>query len=84
MWLSHAVAAALTILYLRHGEASAVRLLEVMGLRIITVPKMSAVIPPAPCRLRTGETTILLPLAELGLPLPVMRHRGPPIGTGTR
>ncbi|GAA1497209.1 hypothetical protein GCM10009628_22120 [Paeniglutamicibacter kerguelensis] len=78
MWFGHAVAAILTVLFLRYGEVSAVRLVEAFRLKITLVLRLVHVWAPAPRRLKASATTKLFPLSNLGLPLPVMRHRGPP------
>lgn len=79
IWLGHAVAAVLTILVLRCGETTTIRLLEALRLKITAFLRLVVVRAPAPCRLRPGSTSGLLPRADLGVPLPVMRYRGPPL-----
>ncbi|ALE06017.1 hypothetical protein AL755_11925 [Arthrobacter sp. ERGS1:01] len=79
MWLGHAAAAALTILFLRYGEVASVHLLDALRLKVTKVLPRLVLPAAAPCRLQARSTSILLPLAELGVPLPVMRHRGPPV-----
>lgn len=78
MWLGHGLAAILTILILRYGETRAFRLLDALRLKITAVLRLAAVAIPAPGRLLANPPSLLLPLADLGIPLPVMRHRGPP------
>jgi hypothetical protein len=78
MWLGHGIAAILTIVVLRYGETSAVRFLVAVRLKITTVLRLVTVPVPAPARLLASPPSLLLPLADLGIPLPVMRHRGPP------
>lgn len=78
MWLGHAVAAALTILFLRFGETSVFRLMETLRLKATTFLGLTVVPVPSPVRLRSCSTSVLLPLAHKRAPLPVMHHRGPP------
>jgi len=78
MWLGHGIAALLTILVLRYGESSAVRFLDAVRLKVTAVLRLATAPIPAPCRLVASPPSLLLPLADLGIPLPVMRHRGPP------
>jgi len=78
MWAGHALACALTVLFLRFGETGAFRLLDALRLRIVLVLAAGMAPTPAPQRLSTGATSHLVPLADLGIPLPTMRHRGPP------
>ena len=79
MWAGHALAALATIACLRHGEVTAVRLMTALRLRVVAflpvflplaVESSSPVIPADwPVR----------PLRNLGAPLLIMRHRGPPL-----
>lgn len=78
MWFGHAVACLLTILFLRFGETAAWRLLDALRLKILLVLSIAPLHTPAPKRLFSGPTSQLLPLADLGIPLRAMRHRGPP------
>ncbi|WP_346926398.1 hypothetical protein [uncultured Arthrobacter sp.] len=79
MWLSHAFAAVVTVAVLRHGEVTAVRLLRAVRLKataflplfIPLAAEPGAPILPASWPVRT--------LRNLGAPLLVMRHRGPPL-----
>lgn len=79
MWAGHAVAALATIALLRHGEVTAVRLITALGLRVV------ALLPvPLPLAVESGAPVIpanwpVRPLRNLGAPLLVMRHRGPPL-----
>lgn len=79
MWFGHAVACLLTILFLRFGESAAWRLLDALGLKILLVLTIAPLHAPAPKRIFSGPTSQLLPLADLGIPLRAMRHRGPPL-----
>lgn len=78
MWLSHGIAAVLTIVFLRYGEVNAVRLLDALHMRVtaITVPLVAPI--PAPLRIDVSPGLWLPVLASLKVPLPVRHHRGPP------
>lgn len=78
MWFSHTVAAAITIVFLRYSESSAVKLLHTMGMAITTITELVAVPIPAPARIVAAPDFWLLAVAALGVPLPVAHHRGPP------
>lgn len=79
MWAGHALAALATIAVLRHGEVTAVRLITALRLRVI------AFLPVfLPLAVESGAPVIpadwpVRPLRNLGAPLLVMRHRGPPL-----
>lgn len=78
MWAGHLAAALITIVLIRHGEATARRLAEAVRLRI------TAYLPlfhqPAVRYVRVPVLTdFLSPLHRLGAPLRAMRHRGPPL-----
>ena len=79
MWAGHALAALATIAVLRHGEVTAVRLITAIGLRVV------AFLPVfLPLAVESGAPVIpadwpVRPLRNLGAPLLVMRHRGPPL-----
>ena len=78
MWAGHALAALATITVLRHGEVTAVRLITALHLRVIAF--LPVVLPLA---IEPGAPIIpadwpVRPLRNLGAPLLVMRHRGPP------
>lgn len=79
MWAGHALAALATIAVLRHGEVTAVRLITALGLRVV------AFLPVfLPLAVESGAPVIpadwpVRPLRNLGAPLLVMRHRGPPL-----
>lgn len=78
MWFSHTSAAALTIVFLRYGESSAVQLMHIMGLEITTIKGLVNVPFTAPARIDAAPDFWLLVLTTLGVPLPVAHHRGPP------
>ena len=85
MWLGHLLAAAVTVLLIRHGEAALLRLLSAVRLRIAAVFPLFLLFPalvPQPPKL--SSRTIVTPLASLGVPLLVMRHRGPPAAAAFR
>ena len=79
MWAGHALAALATIAVLRHGEVTAVRLITALRLRVV------AFLPVfLPLAVESGAPVIpadwpVRPLRNLGAPLLVMRHRGPPL-----
>ncbi|MET4058791.1 hypothetical protein ABIB35_000316 [Arthrobacter sp. UYP6] len=78
MWLGHLLAAAATVVLLRNGEAALLRILEAMRLRIT---QLLPLILPLPLGPRIPKLSTLVPAAprrNLGVPLLVMRHRGPP------
>ena len=80
MWLGHAVAAVLTVAILRRGESAVVRLLQAMRLRVTAffLPLFQPLpVRPAPATLPANRP--VRPLRNLGAPLLVMRHRGPPL-----
>lgn len=79
MWLGHAVAAVLTVALLRHGEVAVVRLAQAMRLRVTAFLPLLLPLPvrPAPAALPANRP--VRPLRNLGAPLLVMRHRGPPL-----
>ncbi len=79
MWLGHAIAAVLTIAVLRHGEVTALRLIQALGLRMVPFLPLFQ-----PLAVSTGApfdpaNWPVRPLRNLGVPLLVMRHRGPPL-----
>ncbi|WP_018772497.1 hypothetical protein [Arthrobacter sp. 131MFCol6.1] len=78
MWAGHALAALATIVVLRHGEVTAVRLIRALGLRVVAFLPFFL-----PLAVESGAPVIpadwpVRPLRNLGAPLLVMRHRGPP------
>lgn len=79
MWLGHAVAAVLTVAILHRGEVTVVRLVLAMRLRVTAFLPLLLPLPvcPAPAALPANRPVI--PLRNLGAPLLVMRHRGPPL-----
>lgn len=84
MWLSHAAAALLTIIALRHGERAFWGLFDTARLVVARFVQRIAVILAAPAR----PSTVLVPSdaprppLALGLPLARLRHRGPPAVLG--
>ena len=78
MWLGHLLAAAVTVVLLRNGEAALLRILAAMRL---TITAILPLILPLPLGPRIPKLSTLIPaepLPNLGVPLLVMRHRGPP------
>lgn len=78
MWLGHLIAAAATVLLIRKGEAALLRLKATMRL---SIADMLPLILPLPLGPRIPKLSTLIPaepLRNLGVPLLVMRHRGPP------
>ena len=79
MWAGHALAAVATIAVLRNAEVTAVHLLAELRLRgVVVLPVFLplAVEPGAPA---IPAAWPVRPLPNLGAPLLVMRHRGPPL-----
>lgn len=79
MWFSHAAAAALTIIFLRHGEISAVQLLHTMGMKATMIMGLVIVPVAVPSRIDAAPNFGLLTLAALDVPRPVRHRRGPPV-----
>lgn len=79
MWLAHLVAAAVTIVALRHGEAAFWSLFANarMVIRSLFVPLPAAVAPVSMQRI--PNTACVFEPRDLGVLLSAMRHRGPPI-----
>ncbi|HSN37851.1 MAG TPA: hypothetical protein VLT34_16005 [Arthrobacter sp.] len=79
MWLGHAVAGIMTVAVLRHGEAAVLRLAHAMRLRVTAFLPLLLPLPvrPAPAALPANRP--VRPLRNLGAPMLVMRHRGPPV-----
>lgn len=79
MWLGHAVAALLTVGILRHGEVAVVRLVHAIRPHVTAFLPLPLALPvrPAPAALPANRP--VRPLPNLGAPLLVMRHRGPPV-----
>ncbi|MCC3268341.1 hypothetical protein MUG94_14575 [Arthrobacter gengyunqii] len=78
MWFGHLLAAAATVLLIRNGEAALLRILAAMRLSITAILPRILPLPMGP---RIPKLSTLLPadpLRNLGVPLLVMRHRGPP------
>lgn len=78
MWAGHAVAAVLTVALLRRGEVSVVRLVRALRLRVTTFLPLFQPLPEPPAAVDRPPSRRLQPLRNLGVPLLVMRHRGPP------
>lgn len=79
MWLNHILAAAVTITVLRHGEASTVRLIRALRLRLIRLlPVFRPVALAAGSRFTPAQWPVLA-VPNLGVPMLAMRHRGPPL-----
>ncbi|AOT03037.1 hypothetical protein [Arthrobacter sp. U41] len=79
MWLGHAVAAILTVAVLRHGEVAVVRLLQAMRLRVTAFFPLFQPLPVRPAAAALPANRPVRPVRNLGAPLLVMRHRGPPL-----
>ncbi|MDN4646442.1 hypothetical protein [Arthrobacter sp. PsM3] len=79
MWLGHAVAAILTVAILRRGEVAVVRMVLAMGLRVRAILPLFLPLPVRPATVALPSTRPVKPLRNLGAPLLVMRHRGPPL-----
>lgn len=79
MWLGHAVAAALTVAVLRRGEAAVVRLVRAMRLHVTAFLPLFLPLPARPAPSALPPELPVRPLRNLGAPLLVMRHRGPPL-----
>lgn len=79
MWLGHAVAAALTVAALRRGEVAVVRLVQSMRLHVTAFLPLFQPLPAGPAVPALAAGRPLRPLRNLGVPLLVMRHRGPPV-----
>lgn len=79
MWVGHAAAAVLTVAALGHGEAAVVRLVQAVRLHVTAFHPLFLPLPvrPAPAALPANRP--VRPLRNLGAPLLVMRHRGPPL-----
>lgn len=79
MWLAHAVAAVLTVAILRNGEVAVVRLVQAMRLRVSAFLPLFLPLPVRPTAVELPSNRPVRPLRNLGAPLLVMRHRGPPL-----
>ncbi|MBO9705545.1 MAG: hypothetical protein J7474_08560, partial [Arthrobacter sp.] len=79
MWLGHVVAAVFTIAVLRHGEVTLLRLLAALRMRLLPVIPRVAPLVVVPGSLTMPLDRCVTPLRNLGVPLLVMRHRGPPL-----
>ncbi|WP_346958690.1 hypothetical protein [uncultured Arthrobacter sp.] len=78
MWAGHAVAAVLTVALLRRGEVTVVRLVQALRLRVTAFLPLFQPLPQPPAAVTRPANRRLQPLRNLGVPLLVMRHRGPP------
>lgn len=78
MWFGHSVAALLTVALLRHGEAAVVQLVGAARLRVTAYLPLFLPLPVPPARAALPCNRPVRPLRNLGVPLLVMRHRGPP------
>lgn len=79
MWLGHAIAAVLTIAVLRHGEVVALGLIQALGLRMVPfLPLFQPLAVAAGAPFDPANRPVRA-LRNLGVPLLVMRHRGPPL-----
>jgi hypothetical protein len=78
MWVWHSVAALLTVAVLRHGEAAVVQLVQAARLRVRAYLPLFLPLPVPPARAALPANRPVRPLPNLGSPLLVMRHRGPP------
>jgi hypothetical protein len=79
MWLAHAIAALVTVVALRHGEAAFWGLLA--NARLVLrriVARAAATMPPTLLRRSPTSGLLFLP-RDLVLVLTAMRHRGPPL-----
>ncbi|MCW3767302.1 MULTISPECIES: hypothetical protein [Paenarthrobacter] len=79
MWAAHAVAALATIAVLRHGEVTAVRLAMALRLRLIPFLIVCRPLALAPQAALDPSSWPVRARRNLGVPLLVMRHRGPPL-----
>lgn len=78
MWLGHLIAAAATVLLIRKGEAAVLRLLATMRLSFTAILPLILPLPLGPRIPKLSNLIPAGPLRNLGVPLLVMRHRGPP------
>ncbi|WP_104101814.1 hypothetical protein [Arthrobacter sp. 08Y14] len=78
MWLGHLIAAAATVLLIRKGEAALLRLMATMCLSITAILPLILPLPLGPRIPKLSSLIPADPLRNLGVPLLVMRHRGPP------
>lgn len=79
MWVSHACAAVLTVAVLRHGEVTAVRLLRALRLKVTAFLPLFVPLAVEPGAPALPASWPVRTLRNLGAPLLVMRHRGPPL-----
>lgn len=79
MWAGHALAALATIAVLRHGEVTAVRMILALRLRVVSFLPVVRVLAVEPGARVIPADWPVRPLRNLGAPLLVMRHRGPPL-----
>lgn len=78
MGLAHAIAAALTIAVLRHGEVTTVRLIQALRLKLVPFLRLFQPLAVAPGAPFDPTNWPVRPLRNLGVLLLVMRYRGPP------
>ena len=78
MWLGHGVAALLTIVFLRRGERAALQVCDALGLRVTALIPLLLALPAVQAGRRFPAVWPVRRLGSLGVPLLVMRHRGPP------
>ena len=79
MWAGHALAALATIAVLRHGEVTAVRLIMALRLKLVCfLPIFRLPAVESDARVIPADWPVRA-LRNLGAPLLVMRHRGPPL-----
>lgn len=75
---SSGIAAVLTIVFLRYCEASAIRLLDALYIRVTAIMAPRIVPIAATPRIDVRPRLWLPVLAALKVPLPIRHHRGPP------
>ncbi|MCC3272574.1 hypothetical protein MUK71_13420 [Arthrobacter zhangbolii] len=85
MWFGHLLAAAATMLIIGHGEAALLRLAGAVRLRIVAIfPRLPLPAPLGPEAPKPAHMARIEPAPRLGIPLLVMRHRGPPAAAAFR
>lgn len=85
MWLGHLLAAAATVLIIGHGETALFRLAGAVRLRIVAI--LPLLLLPAPLGAKAPKPASMAriaPAPRVGIPLLVMRHRGPPAAAAFR
>lgn len=78
MWAGHTLAAVLTVAILRRGEVTVVRLVQAVRLRVTAFLPLLRPLPQPPAAVDRPASRPVQPLRNLGVPMLVMRHRGPP------